>query len=90
VKAAQKFLSRLLSQGEGIVYDPFMEIWKLCLAAQMKGALYFTRVMNSGDVIQEDLAQRHQVMLKRATNNAGGTEFKTYISVNPDVVIHPM
>ena len=46
VKAAQqKFVSRLLSQRENIVNDPFLDIWKISLAVQTKGAKYLERLI---------------------------------------------
>ena len=41
VKAAQKkFVLRLLSQHESITDDPFIVIWKICIAARTIGAKY--------------------------------------------------
>ena len=95
VKATQqKFVSRLLSQRENIIDDPFLEILKICVAAQTKRAKYLERLMCSGDVVQYDLVQRHDAVLRRANDYSDGnkgTKFRTYIiSINPNGTIHPM
>jgi len=80
--AQQKFVSRLLSQRENIVDIPFLEIWKIFVAAQTKGAKYLERLMCSGDVVQYDLVQRHDAVLRRANDYSDGnkvTKFRTYI-----------
>ena len=70
VKAAQKkFVLRLLSQHESITDDPFMVIWKICVAARTKGAKYLEQLMCAGDVIEDDLVQRYQFVLNRASCN---------------------
>jgi len=64
VKSAQKnFLSRLLYSREHIADDMFMEIWKICVNAQTKGAKYLTQLLSTGNIIQEDLENRKQKCL---------------------------
>ena len=85
VKAAQKKFvhARLLSQRENIIDDPFMVIWKICVTARTKGAKYLEQLMCAGDVIEDDLVQRYQFVLNRASSNVDGnqgTKFRTYVS----------
>jgi len=66
------------------------------VAAQTKGAKYLERLMCSDDVVQYDLVQRHDAVLRRANDYSDysdgnkGTEFRTYISIYPNGTIHPM
>ena len=49
--------------------------------------------MPAGDVIEDDLVQRYQFVLNRASCNVDGnqgTKFRTYVSINPNGTVHPM
>ena len=75
------------------VDDPFMVIGKICVAARTKGAKYLEQCMCAGDVIEDDLVQRYQVVLNRASCNVDGnqrTKFRMYVSTNPNGTVHPM
>ena len=75
---------------ERIIDDPFMIIWKICFTAS---ANYLEQLMCAGDVIEDDLVQRYQFVLNRASCNDDGnqgTKFRTYISINPNGTLHPM
>ena len=65
----KKFLSRLLYSREHIADDLFMEIWKICVNAQTKRAKYLTQLLSTGDIIQEDLENRKQLVFNRARGN---------------------
>jgi len=65
----KKFISRLLYSREHIADDPFMEIWKMCVNAQTKGAKYLAQLLSTGDIIQEDLENRKQLVFNRARGN---------------------
>jgi len=55
VKAAQKqFVPRLLCQRE-CIDDIIMQTWNNCVEVQTKGAKYIIHLMNTVDVIQEDV-----------------------------------
>jgi len=93
VKSAQKSLSRLLYSREHIADDPFMEIWKICVNAQTKGAKYLMQLMSTGDIIQEDLENRKQLVFNRARgddDSSHGTKFRTYVHINPHMTVSPM
>ena len=63
------FLSCLLYSREHIADYPFMEILKICVNAQTKGSKYLTQLMSTGDIIQEDLENRKQLVFNRARGN---------------------
>ena len=78
-----------------IIDDPFMVIWKICVTARTKGAKYLEQLMCAGDVLENDLVQRYQFVLNRASCNVDGnqgTKFRTYVhvSINPNGTVHPM
>ena len=60
-----------------------MEIWKICVNAQIKGTKYLTQLLSSGDIIQEDLEKRKQLVFNRATT------FRTHVHINPNVTVSP-
>ena len=46
--------------------------------------------MNSGDQINLDMETTKQSVWKRALRTVGGTKFRTYLTINPDLSGHRM
>ena len=62
-----------------------MKVWSLCASVSTRGYNYLTQVITGEDHLISD-ADKRKTGLRGSTK----TKAKTYVSLNPDLTVHPM
>ena len=83
--AQYRLLTKLLSDGRSPSDDPFLLVWSLCQRANTPGFRYLSAVLIAGDFIDKDTNLR-----KERIRSSDKSKAKTYVELNPDLVVHPL
>ena len=82
-QAQSRFFRKIIREREGMVDDPFAQVWKLCLNSQTRAAKYVTELLTESDIANRDMNDA-----KRRVINNTGSKFRTYMNINPELSPH--
>ena len=82
-KLQKSFLHNLLESRKDIIDDPFIMVWNYCKDKNTPGYNYLRNVLLTEDHISTDRDKRNYKIHLYKENK---TKFKTYISINPNLI----